>query len=135
MRLLRLRVTSSRGARYTTRGETARRRTKETAVRRMLMLLALAALAAMAIGTATVLADDGSDDNGSGDTTACTAPQQGDTSSGRDDRVLFREDSGTRGDDNEQGTSGDDNEQGDEGNDELNGEAGDDHLDGDQGDD
>ena len=72
-------------------------------MRRILLMLALAALAALAIGTANVLADDGQGDNHDGDHAAqCTTQpttSPGDDQQG-DSKVLRRDESGTSGYDN-----------------------------------
>src|SRR4051812_3864926 len=106
-------------------------------MRRMLTILALALIAALAIGTATVMARDGSDDNGDGHdhAAACTATHD---DSGRDGKVAFRhgaDDGSTTGDDDINGEAGDDDVSGDRGDDEIDGDRGDDHLRGDRGDD
>jgi Ca2+-binding RTX toxin-like protein len=99
-------------------------------MRKMLTMLALALTAALAIGTATVLAHDGSDDNGEHAAACVQAP-----GSTGDDKRLAREGEGTSGDDNESGDQGDDNINGHEGDDEIDGHHGDDDLCGDKGDD
>jgi hypothetical protein len=107
-------------------------------MKRILMLLALAAVAALAVGTGSVLA---SDDEGGvpGTTPAACTPPTGQTGANQtaDSRIRASSDgnqSGTSGDDNEQGDNADNQIQGQAGDDEINGDEGDDDLCGDEGD-